>query len=600
MIPIILDAETYWDADYTLKKLTPEEYIRDPRFKLHGFGALHVGKGAYRWMDEPQFVSWAAQVPWDKVCVVCHNTRFDGAILAWRYGIRPRLWVDTMGMYRALHPYLASYSLDSLAKRFTLLTKGNEAMNTKGKGVLTPEEWEALGEYCKTDCLITGELFRQARPRFTAFEHAIMDMTLRMFTEPALWVDGGRLRSYLHALKDRKEALLRESGVGIDTIMSNAKFAESLRALGVEPPMKKSKTTGKMTYAFAKTDVQMKELSESDDPAVQALVSARLGLKSTILETRTERLIGVSTRGPLPVPLNYAGAKVTLRHSGGDALNLQNLNRGSELRKAIVAPPGHKVVVGDSSNIELRLVMALAGQQDAIEKIRAKVDLYCDFATDIYGRPITKADEDERFVGKQGMLSLQYMASAERFREMLRQKGRIIPAEESDRVVQLYRRKHWRVRDLWYYCEGIVIPAIARGDPMVPVDVNGWFLTTTNGFALPEHLGVQYVGLHKDSEGWRYEDGTVGGGYIYGAKLVENLCQHAARQVVMFQALLVGLRYRVVHSVHDEIVCCVPEDQAEDCAKYMRECLSVSPKWAGNLLPVAGEVGIGATYGDAK
>lgn len=600
MTPLILDAETYWDADYTLKKLTPEEYIRDERFKLHGFGALHFGSGSYKWMNEATFVEWAAKVPWDRVAAVCHNTRFDGAILAWRYGIRPKLWVDTMGMYRALHPHLASYALSNLGKRFTPLTKGDEAMNTKGVRDLNVESFARLGDYCKTDCIITAELFRQAKDQFTRFEYAVMDMTLRMFTEPILEVDGPRLKAYLKDLQARKNDLLKDSGVDLSTIMSNVQFAKALYSRGVEPPMKKSKTTGRMTFAFAKTDVEMKQLSESDDPAVQTLVSARLGLKSTILETRTARLIGIAERGPLPVPLNYAGAKITLRHSGGDSLNLQNLNRGSELRKGIVAPPGHKVVVGDSSNIELRLVMALAGQKDAIEKIRNKVDLYCDFASDIYGRTITKDDEEERFVGKQGMLSLQYMASAPRFREMLRQKGRVVSESESDHVVQLYRRKHYCVRNLWYYCEETVIPAIHRGDAMIPVDVNGWFITTHNGFALPEHLGVQYVGLHKDSEGWRYEDGTVGGGYIYGAKLVENLCQHAARQVVMFQALLVGLRYRVVHSVHDEIVCCVPEDQAEDCAKYMRECLSVSPKWAGNLLPVAGEVGIGATYGDAK
>lgn len=595
---IILDAETYWADDYSLSKMTPEEYIRDPRFVVHGWGALLCGEEPkLKWMSAIEFRLWAAKVPWEKVTVVCHNTRFDGAILAWHYGIRPRLWVDTMGMYRALHPHLPKYGLASLGERFTPLRKGNEVVNTKNKTTLTREEFERLGEYCKTDCLITHELFRLAWPDFTPFERAIMDMTLRMFTEPILRLDAGRLSKYLKELQEKKAETLANCGVDVSTLMSNAKFAVALESVGVVPPTKLSKTTGKVTYAFAKTDAGMTELLEHDDPKVQTLVAARLGVKSTILETRTERLLGIATRGPLPVPLNYAGAKTTLRHSGGDQLNLQNLNRGSELRKSIIAPPGHKIVVGDSSNIELRLVMALAGQTDAIDKIRNGVDLYCDFASDIYGRPITKADEEERFVGKQGMLSLQYMASAQRFKEMLRQKGRNITDAEAEHIVQLYRRKHWRVRDLWRYCEETVIPAIARGDSMIPVDVNGWLLTTTNGFALPGELGVQYNGLSKTHEGWRYEDGTVGGSSIYGAKSVENGTQYGARQVVMYQALLVGTRYRVVHSVHDELVCCVPEDQAEDCKKFMQECLSIAPKWAEGKLPVTGEVKMGDNYG---
>lgn len=598
MSTIILDAETYWADDYSLRSMTPEEYIRDPRFLVHGWGALLCGEEPkLKWMSAIEFRLWAAKVPWDKVTVVCHNTRFDGAILAWHYGIRPRRWVDTMGMYRALRPDLPRYGLAYLAGMFTPMLKGDEVVNTKNKKYLTSDEFARLGEYCKTDCLITHELFRLGWPEFTPFERAVMDMTLRMYTEPILELDEGRLRAYLKGLREKKAETLANCGADIATLMSNNKFAAALESLNVTPPLKVSKTTGKQTFAFAKTDAAMTELLEHDDPRVQALVAARLGVKSTILETRTERLLGIAGRGTLPVPLNYAGAKTTLRHSGGDQLNLQNLNRGSELRKAIIAPPGYKVVVGDSSNIELRLVMALAGQTDAIEKIRNGIDLYCDFATDIYGRPITKADEDERFVGKQGMLSLQYMASSGRFKEMLRQKGRSMTDSETDHIVQLYRRKHWRVRDLWYYCEQTVIPAISRGDPMLPVDVNGWFLTTSNGFALPEHLGVQYERLRRYGDEWRYDDGTKDGGYIYGAKLVENLCQHAARQVVMYQALLVGTRYRVVHSVHDELVCCVPEDHADDCKKFMQECLSIAPKWAEGKLPVAGEVKVGDNYG---
>lgn len=606
---VVLDVETYWDSDYTLRKLTHEQYIRDRRFMCHGWGVHAVGSKVSRWLSDAQMRALAKSWDWSTTAIICHNTRFDGAILGWHYGIKPALWVDTMGMYRALHPALKSHSLAALGKHFGYGTKGDEVVNTLGKRVLTAYEYERLGVYCATgddsDCHITARLFTNAWDSFPKFERAVMDMTLRMFIEPVFEVDPDVLKAFIKQHAAEKLALLQKANIDLKTIMSNDKFAEVLHSLGIEPPMKPSpRTPGKMIYAFAKTDAAMDELAEDEDPLVQAVVAARLGNKTTILESRAERLIDVSTRGTLPVPLNYWGAKITGRHSGADKLNMQNFTRGSALRRSLRAPKGYKVVVGDSSNIELRLVMAMAGQGDAVAKIRNKVDLYCDFATDIYGREITKADEDERFVGKQGMLSLQYSASAPKFFNMLRQKRHPLPFEQCEKVVQVYRTKHDAVVRLWRHCEKVVIPAIHRGQ-RVSVDVLGWFTTSEEGFSLPGMLGVQYPQLkrtyseEKDSMEWQYNSGRGVRG-LYGAKVVENLCQHAARQVVMFQGLLVSTRYRVIHSVHDELVCCVPEDEAEDCKAFMLQCLQTAPRWAGDALPVTGEVGVGDTYGAAK
>lgn len=636
---VVLDGETFWAQDYSLSMMTSESYIRNPRFKVHGWGVLPIG-GRPRWLTHEQFQRFADVVDWSSTAVICQNTRFDGAILGWRYGIKPRLWIDTMGMYRALHPELKSHSLANLGKHFGFGMKGNELLNTKGKETLTPTEWLQLGVYCAlgddSDCRITERLFNAAWHRFPPFERAIMDMTLRMYIEPILEVEQNVLGEFLKKHVDEKINLLHRCGLNKSSVMSGELFAEALRQLGVEPPTKPSPSNPHKTiYAFAKTDEAMDELADHEDPQVQVLVAARLGNKSTLLETRTRHVMEIGRRGNLPIPLNYWGAKITGRHSGGDKLNMQNFTRGSVLRDGIVAPPGHKIVVGDSSNIELRLVMALSGQEDQVQLIRhydsipedqRVTDLYCDFATDIYSRTITKKDKDERFVGKTGKLSLQYMASGNRFHEMVRQavakenakeraknpqwvnKKPLTPSE-AERVKDVYRAKHRKVVSLWYYCDETIIPSIAERAVMRPVDVNGWFLTNGSGFSLPGELGVQYPGLAKTAvtvvgnhvveQEWRYDSGR-GLRNLYGAKVVENLCQHAARQVVMYQALLVGTRYRVVHSVHDELVCCVPEDEAEECAAFMLQCLSTAPKWAQGRLPVTGEVGIGDSYGEAK
>lgn len=611
---VVIDAETYWTPEYSLSKMTSESYIRDPQFKVQGWGVMPIGKEP-AWLTEEEFKRKAANTDWSDTAIICHNTRFDGAILGWHYGIKPRLWVDTMGIYRALYPHLRSYALGALGKHFQFGEKGN-ADWTRGIRDLSLWQWSQLGDYCKDDCRITGRLFEAAWGGFTPFERMVMDMTLRMFIEPVLMVDEPVLWAFHKDIVAKKEHALKTCNIDRDQVMSNDKFAALLQGFGVEPPMKPSPSNpDREIYAFAKTDEAMDELADHDDIRVQALVAARLGNKSTLLETRTRHVIEIGRRGALPIPLNYWGAKVTGRHSGGDKLNMQNFTRGSVLRDGLLAPPGHKVVVGDSSNIELRLVMALAGQWDAIEKIRSGMDLYCDFATDIYGKTITKADVDERFVGKQGMLSLQYMASDTKFGNMMRQKKHPLVPAESTRVKDVYRRKHRKVVDLWYYCENEVIQSIATKSVMRPVDVNGWFLTNTTGFALPGDIGVQYPDLRRMSvkkqvrgapagsqtfqEEWSYDSGR-GRRTLYGAKVVENLCQHAARQVVMYQALLVQTRYRVIHSVHDELVCCVPENEAEECAAFMLQCLSTAPKWAQGRLPVTGEVGIGDSYGEAK
>ena len=143
----------------------------------------------------------------------------------------------------------------------------------------------------------------------------VIDQTIRMYTEPTIELDRSTLESHLDKVKTSKAQLLdtiNTAGVDPDKLkkllMSNDRFAKLLKAVGIEPPTKISPTTGKETWAFAKTDQGFLDLLEKGTPKVQALCHARLGIKSTIEETRTENLVGVSHRGKLPIMLNYYGA----------------------------------------------------------------------------------------------------------------------------------------------------------------------------------------------------------------------------------------------------------------------------------------------------
>lgn len=607
-----LDFETYYDKEYSLRKMQTDEYILDDRYETIMVCIIDdEGKEDIIVGDELEI---AAQLrnycDWSQCAIRAHNTLFDGFILAQRYGVRPKLWLDTLSQARMLMPWLKSHSLANVAKQLGIGQKGTAVHNMLGKRLadMSAEDFDSYVEYCFQDtrlCKALGEKFDKLTP---PLDFKLIDMTIRMFTEPKLVGDTELMEKLYHDEVKRKEGLLALAQLDKETLNSSAKFAKRLEALGVRPPTKISPRTGKETFAFAKTDKDFTKLQEHENPEVQALVAARLGAKTTIAETRALRFVEMSKRGKLPVYLNFWGAKTTGRYSGGNKVNWQNLPaRGvsAGLRLALKAPEGHKVLVGDSSNIELRTVMALAGQEDALQKIRNGVDMYCDFASQIFGKEITKKDKAERFLGKTAMLGLQYGAGAERFQEMVRQGAQFmdgiepISFDKAYDVVQLYRQVHHKVVDLWRKCDKQVLPDIANECNFLPVDVHGWFITQNRGFGRPGEPGVVYHNLEYKNDEWTYE---MGGGRvkIYGPKVVENLCQHAAMKIVMWQTARINQRYPVVLSVHDEAVTVVPEDELTEAKAYMEECLDMTPPWCRGAIPVACETEIGDSYGDAK
>lgn len=409
---ITVDFETYYSKEFSLSKMTTEEYINDDHFEVVGV-AVKVNNGKTRWftgsMEATQ--GWLNQFDWGNSAALAHNMMFDGAILAWRFGIHPKVMFDTLSMARAVHGTQVGGSLAKLAEHYELGAKGTEVVMAMGKrrADFTLDEMQAYAGYCKNDVDLTYELFQKlmAVP-YPKAELKLIDMTLRMYTQPVFELDLPALESHLYDVQDKKEALLSMVDADRETLMSNDKFAQALRDLGVDPPVKLSARTGKESWAFAKTDEAFKALTEHDDPRVQALVSARLGTKSTLEETRTERFIAMAKRvGVLPVPLKYYGAH-TGRWAGMDKVNLQNLpSRGpaaGKIKEAIVAPKGYVVLNCDSSQIEARMVAWLAGQADLTQAFEDKEDVYKIMASAIYDKPVDAIDKHERAVGKSTIL----------------------------------------------------------------------------------------------------------------------------------------------------------------------------------------------------
>jgi DNA polymerase len=388
--------------------------------------------------------------------------------------------------------------------------------------------------------------------------------------------------------------------------MSNPKFSTLLATYGVTCPMKISPTTGKLTYALAKSDQGLKDLMEHDDPCVQALVSARLGVKSTLEETRTQRFLDISGRGNLPVPVRYYAAH-TGRWGGDDKINLQNLpSRGpnaKSLKKCIVAPEGHTIVESDSSQIEARTLAWLAGQEDVVQTFRDKKDAYKKMAAAIYGVDEDDVTKDQRFVGKTTVLGCGYQMGGEKFQLALKNSGVDLPLEEAKRIIGVYREANWAIADLWKQA-GISLRYMTTGDS-VPFGKDGVLGIDLNapGIVLPNGLVIRYEelrGEENDKGNLEYSYKTrIGRTKIYGGKIVENVTQALARLIIGEQMLRISKKYRAVLTVHDSIVCCVPDEEALACKAYVEDCMRWVPTWAVGL-PVDCEAGMGKNYGETE
>jgi hypothetical protein len=597
VIPIVtIDFETFFSDEYSLKKMTTEAYVRDQRFKAHGYAVRRPG-GELGWED-------ANPLTWLRVCceayplaILCHHAHFDGLILAHHYGIRPALWLDTLSMARLLLGNHLPKGLDALAQHFGLRGKQVPYDLFKGKhwGELDATTQALVAEGACHDVALTWDIFCRMAPEFPTEELALVDATVRLFTEPVLVGDTDHFASVWRDEEAQKQRLLAELGTTGKDIRSNEVFADLLRANAVELPqpgdvgeaetlpygLKRGKNGP--IYAFSKTDDFMRDLLEDEDAGVATLAAARLSEKSNILQTRAQRLHDMSQRGPMCVYLSYCGAHTT-RWSGGDNLNWQNRPRNSPLDAGILSPVGTSVIVNDASQIECRLLNYVAGQTDVIEKFRNKEDPYIGIASKFYGFPVTKAHEKERGTGKQLELSCGYGAGGPTIKATAK-RGTYGPPvflddEQALSARDLYRSTHTAVVALWQYSEQLIRHLASRS----PVGIKFNCMELMSGrLYLPNGTFLNYETLDRDENGW-FVTTRRGRAKMYGAKLVENFIQALSR-VHVAQAWLrirqAGIR--VVSMEHDKLIAVVADHEAEAALTYMKQEMCVAPVWAPGI-----------------
>jgi DNA polymerase len=644
---LAVDFETAWHSkSYTLSKMTTEEYVRDPRFKAWGLCWKEVGdEGKGVWVRGKDIQAWADSIDWSTTAVLAHNAQFDVTILSWRYNAHPCFIFDTLSMARALRGIEAGNSLAKLAQEFELPPKGQAVHNTDGMlEDISFEVEQELAQYCRHDTWLCEQVFARLLPDYPPKELRLIDLTLKMYTRPLLDLDKQMLADAIEEERTTREDLLQRLGVEEAALASNQKFAEVLKTLGVEPPTKQSKTTGEETLALAKNDALFQALLNSDDESVALVCEARLRVKSTSERTRAQRFFDIANRGALPVPLSYYGA-ATGRWTAakGSAINMQNLKRGSFLRKAIMAPEGYVVVAGDLSQIEPRVLAWLADYEDLLDIFRAGGDPYAAFGSQMFSIPGMTKDSHpvERQSAKSALLGAGYQlgwasfaaqlltgflgADPKRYtRDDAKQLGvqvtdveRFLAWEQNlekmekiphtcttlelgihclaaKAIIDRYRSTSAPIVAFWTLMQELINYSLYKGK-----EYKHKCLTfRKEEIVLPSGMSLRYPGLAlKDGE-WTYQDGKKRS-KLYAGKITNNVVQGTARCVMADGMLRVSKKYPLAGTVHDELLAVVPQEEADFAKNWVLAQMTMEPKYLSGI-PLSADGGAHRRYGLAK
>nr|DAP73669.1 MAG TPA: DNA polymerase I [Caudoviricetes sp.] len=702
LIEITLDFETYYckKEKYSLsaKGMTYEKYIRDDKFEVIGL-AVKVGNRNTEWLCPNEIQDWVNHIEiaygWENVRLIAQNAVFDASILGLKYNGYPGQIADTMLMSKAAQQWDGN-SLDVITRQLRekygwicvqnndgstwvgsatggneqlkqfAVDKGTEVHDADGKHLcdFTDEEYEAYAQYCITDVDLTWSAYSFFLDYygFPEQEIDVMTTSIEMYTYPVMELDTKVLEEVKANVNQLREESLARAGVTLEEVRSDAKFAEALMKLGVEPPTKIN-TKGETKYAFAKKDLEFLKLLEHEDEGVRELAQARFDNKSSQAVTRVEDFLSKAERGKLCVGIEYYGARTG--RFGGFEGNLQNLNRnkvvgkdtpygrlvfykgkvdrfmklGSDgkvllaragwvendedelhevgLRDSVKAPKGKTLVVNDLSQIECRILAYTAHEQWVLDAFVAKKDIYKAQASKSFGVPYEEITKSMRFVGKSQILGLGFQAGENGLRVVLGKRSEDFSSEELQGWVKSYRASVPNIVAFWRKYKA-VLRAMVQGTS-VSIDDKGILQLEGNCVVLPNGMKLVYRDIRCEKNENGFDQYVYWGRNIrtkkpdwentFEGRMVENAVQALARIVLTTQMGWIKSEFRkrgwsrddahLAMQVHDELIVCCREDIAEEVLEIMQHYMAKPPHWASDL-PLGSDGDIAKRYGCAK
>lgn len=597
---LYIDFETYFDTKqkYDLKNISMTEYINDKRFKVFGAGVRFNDDESF-WITGNNLLQFFRAYDWSQYIIVAHNLKFDGSILAWKYGVKPAQWRDTKSMAMAIYgASVPSFSLKALSERLGFDSKG--VLNTNGLQTLSEAQEAELAAYCLKDVLICSKLYKELSPQIPESQWSIMDWTIRAFTEPKLLVNKEMAQKVQEDLELKKQQIIQDSGIEPKILSSNPQFAQYLIDQGYQVPMKKN-TKGKPIPALALGDPEFLMLLNSSDSKLKSICIARKEAKKTMEVKRAEK---IQTLGKYyPFDVIFSGATQTHRFSGGSGGggNPQNFPKYGNLRACIQAPDSQTLIVGDFKNIELRILAFLAKEPKLIKAIKEKRNVYSEFAETIYKKPIIQDTPEYKF-GKAAILGLGYGMGAIRFVNTVKLEGLNVSEKVAKDTVYLYRDYYKAVPNFWKICE-VVIQMMANGQ-------NGFFpgfsaiKVKKNALVLPSGLEIKYPNLRREENEWIFDKfksqvTKTDKIKLYGGKLTENICQALAGEICK-EAIERCIRAGFPPSgqVHDELLVCTGGTTTAARMALQSAMTDRLPWWPE--LALDAEIGWGQNWLEAK
>lgn len=615
MTTYVIDFESTFSAEHTLTKHSIEEYVRHPKFEVIGMGYKSLHDGFQDWLPYNEVESWLGYVTAQPDCkFTAHHAQFDGFIMSEVYHVAPCYWYDTLSMSRALYPRLEKHSLEALATHLGLGSPKVVPYN-KFRGLRVSEISDGLmdeiGRGCLHDVNLTHKLYESLVHNMPESELDLIDATIRLYTEPLLVGDQALLFDAVKEAVIARETKMADLGLTDGVLRSAKKFACLLRGAGLADdaiPTKISPANGKTTYAFAKSDLGFLALREHEDPTIRAIVEARIAAQTSIHETRAGRLLSTAERGSIPVYLKHYGAH-TGRPSGGDKSNFTNLPRGSKLRHSLKAPEGHTLVWGDASQIECRITAELASCDYLLDAFREGRDVYSEFGEEAFNCEVSKkVNPDLRFFSKETVLGCGYGMGGVKFHPYLESKIRnmeepipMLPRDETDRLIALFRRRCWQIPRLWneldYFLDRMYKDPNFEGKKG-PVHFVGRRVILPNGMFL-DYQDMRYLrkGEALTEKLVAKKDGYyIGATSLWGGSFLENIVQALAR--IIISDVWLDLRHdaRCVLWVYDELVFAVHLKIKDYFTNKLGDRMRVAPEWLPDV-PLDCELGSGIAYG---
>lgn len=619
MAEYVIDLETTFSSDHTLTKHSIEEYVRHPKFEIIGGAVIPTANPKHGEFLIGSELRRFCEAESRTASFIAHHAQFDGFALNHVWGIKPAFWFDTLSMSRAVFPRWEKHSLENIIAYLHLghpktvpynKFRGRTAAEVQGDAALLAE----LGQGCLHDARMTFALYRRLLEHMPDSELRLIDLNIRLYTEPMLEGDVELFREALEEEQDKRQFMLDECGQCEQALRSDAKFAVALRGAGIDDedlPRKWSEKQKKYIYAFAKTDEEFIALKDHDDEDIARLVNARLAVKTSIHETRAARFLGMSERGRIPVYLRYYGAH-TGRFSGGDKANLQNLPRGSKLRRALRAPSGFCLVWGDFAQIECRILATLAGATKLLDAFRAKRDVYSEFGTIAFGEPVSRETPRLRHPAKETVLGCGYGMGRDHFHKYLKGKGFRIEFALVDKLVTSFREEYNEIYRYWPFWTKALGHMVDHDNVYLRHEHGAWEVDKKT-ILLPNGMRIDYGDLREVepeevetsiSTNTRRFKGfytpqrafKIGDVHIWGGRVTENLVQALARILLTDAWLeLDSEGIPIVLSSHDELVACVPLRDQKACEAKMLEAMVKVPLWLPTL-PLEIEIGAGDRY----